>query len=132
MSNVKQELGDVKVMVLNKGYCPYCSEGKGEDGKVELKWGEALPIQLLYRFNRELDDLGSGYFEIIRGRDPPKPLKFPLLGYLKNIKHCELERARMCAEAETCIEAEYQAVFWTSLGVNCLPAVTSVEIDLEI
>ena len=47
-------------------------------------------------------------------RDKYHP-KYPILGYLANIKHYWLEAARRRAEAEVAIEAEYQAAFWRDI-----------------
>ena len=69
---------------------------------VDRKTGE-LPLPL-----------GAGYYRL--ADIPPPPVrdkfhpKYPLLGYLLNMKHVHLQEARKRAEAERAAEAEYQAV----------------------
>jgi len=89
--------------------CPVCGEA--------VVWGEALPIGLLNMVDKT--PLGAGYWRLTDNKSPPvgdkyHP-KYPLLGYLANIKHFRLEAAKKRAEAEAAVEAEYQAAFWRDL-----------------
>ena len=89
--------------------CPVCGEA--------VVWGEALPIALLNMVDKT--PLGAGYWRLADNKSPPvrdkyHP-KYPLLGYLVNIKHCRLEAAKKRAEAEAAIEADYQSAFWRDI-----------------
>jgi len=89
--------------------CPVCGEA--------VVWGEALPIGLLAMVDKT--PLGAGYYRLTDNKSPPvrdkyHP-KYPLLGYLANIKHCRLDAAKKRAEAEAAIEAEEYQSFWADL-----------------
>jgi len=75
--------------------------------------------------------LGASYYRLADVRPPPVKEtsaprgadvskdkfhpKYPLLGYLLNIKHYKLAVARKRAEAAGAAEADYQAVLWRDL-----------------
>ncbi|MBA7538732.1 hypothetical protein ES705_31009 [subsurface metagenome] len=89
--------------------CPVCGE--------RIEWEEALPIGLLDMVDKR--SLGAGYWRLTDNKSPPgrdkyHP-KYPLLGYLANIKHFRLEAAKKRAEAEAAIEADYQTAFWRDI-----------------
>ncbi|MBA7685477.1 hypothetical protein ES703_93902 [subsurface metagenome] len=98
------------IEALAAGVCAVCGK--------ELTWGEALPIGLLAMVS-DKRSLGAGYWRLTDNKSPPvgdkyHP-KYPMLGYLANIKHCRLEAAKKRAEAEAAIEAEYQTAFWQDM-----------------
>jgi len=89
--------------------CPVCG--------MPITWGKALPVWLLYAEERQ--DLGAGYYRLTNNKAPPargryRP-KYPLLGYLANIKHCRLAVAEKRAEAEARAEAEENQGWWVDL-----------------
>ena len=89
--------------------CPVCGE--------RIEWEEALPIGLLDMVDKR--SLGAGYWRLADNKSPPgrdkyHP-KYPLLGYLANMKHFRLEAAKKRAEAEAAIEADYQTAFWRDI-----------------
>ncbi len=104
-----EDLDIEAIEALVEKRCPVCGKS--------LVWGEALPIGLLDMVDKR--SLGAGYWRLTDNKSPPvgdkyHP-KYPLLGYLANIKHFRLEAANKRAEAEAAIEADYQTAFWRDI-----------------
>jgi len=97
---------------LESGTCPQCG--------LPLEWGEPVPIEHLEAIEKR--SLGAGFYQLADMRSPPVEDKFhpkyPILGYLGNMKHIHLQEAARRAEAEARAEAEEYQGWWDSLLHN--------------